>query len=109
MFSKARRRWLSQEVKHREQPAVAVGRMSRGSHLGVAVALWWRHRSAVAGAAVVSLAAVAGGAVEVAAVAVGAVAAGAVAAAVAVETTSRGRRLPSAVAGGAGAFAAVAC
>ena len=103
----AGRRWLSQELKHREQPAVAVGRMSRGSHLGVAVAFWWRRRSAVAGA-VVSLAAVAGGAVEVAAVAVGAVAAGAVAAAVAVETTSRGRRLPSAVAGGAGAFAAVA-
>ena len=47
--------------------------MSRGSHLGVAVALWWRSRSAVAGGAV-SLAAVAGGAVEVAAVAVGVVA-----------------------------------
>ena len=58
---------------------VAVGRMSRGSHLGVAVAFWWRRRSAVAGAAV-SLAAVAGGAVEVAAVAVGAVAAVAVSA-----------------------------
>ena len=47
----ARRRWLSQELKHREQPAVAVGRMSRGSHLGVAVAFWWRRRSAVAGGA----------------------------------------------------------
>ena len=71
----AGRRWRSQEVKHREQPAVAVGRMSRGSHLGVAVAFWWRRRSAVAGAAV-SLGAVAGGAVEVAAVASVAVSAG---------------------------------
>ena len=75
----AGKRWLSQEVKRREQPAVAVGRMSRGSHLGVAVAFWWRRRSAVAGAAV-SLAAVAGGAVGVATVAVGAVAAVAVSA-----------------------------